>query len=346
MLPRHVGTRSASTSELLDRTFHAWCPHRNAVTRSNLQLAQMGKIGLSQMATSDLKKLARSEGVPQAVIDANDEVDDPTTNATLIALITKAMAGSEARWYAEGVPPEPEPEQQEQQAEEAEAPLSRTRSMRQIAQAPEICHYPSRDEIEKEGLIKLVTDGKEYQHISQLAGLRVLMQEQGLGSYCEFVYHLLGSYNEHIVQFDAGTRVVFKGWNGACHRGFQSAQMHSVRIAGHPQPDRCDGEYHWRGRWHDGWPLLERDKAVGASCYCYRGMGSRERRVGDAWVLSDDDEHLDDEDWTGLGFLTCTPAEPLTGLAQTWRCCLADGRWVDCALAVSLLPTHGSMSAQ
>ena len=32
------------------------------------------------------------------------------------------------------------------------------------------------------------------------------------------------------------------------------------------------------------------------------GMGSRERRVGDAWVISDDDEHLDDEDWTGLGF--------------------------------------------
>ena len=67
------------------------------------------------------------------------------------------------------------------------------------------------------------------------------MEKQGPGRYCDFVYHLLGSYNEHVVEFESGTRVKFQGWNGACHRGFQSAQMQCVLITGHPQTDRCDG---------------------------------------------------------------------------------------------------------
>lgn len=297
-----------------------------------------------------LKKLARSEGIAQAAIDVTDD-EDPT-NKALVALITEAMAaktsrlsptGVGKRGCAEGVPPDPEPQQEPQQAGDTNSPLARTKSLREIAQAPTICHLPSRDEIEKDGLLKLLTM-EHYKYVAQLAGTRVLMEKEGPGKYCEFVYHYLGSYNEHSVQYESGTTTTYQGWNGALHRGFQSAQMQCVAITGHPQTDRCDGRYTWRGRWHDGWPLLEREKVASGDrylpCYCYRGMGSRERRIGDAWVISDTDAYLDDEDWTGLGFLTCTPEQPLIGMEQSWRCCVVDGRWVDSTLVVHLLPSH------
>lgn len=352
---------------------------RNAVTRSDLQLAQSGAAGLSKLEPSVLKKLAYSEGIAQSEIDAtDDEQDKKARKAKLVALITAAMAasGSKSGRYEEGVPPDPEPEQEPSLQRPAGSSSSsggsgrqvaavvetggegggdggahalvRTGSMRrQIAQAQIIRHLPSRDEIEKDGLTALVTEGgpEAYRHVAELAGLRLLMEEEGAGSYCEFIYHMVGSYNEHVVRFESGSSVTYQGWSGACHRGFQAAQMQCVLITGHPQQERCDGEYRWRGRWHDSWPMLERERGIEGSggreaerCYCYRGMGSRERKVGDAWVISDDDGHLDDEDGTGLGFIMSTAEQPLAGLGQSWRCLAADGRWTDSVLTVTLLP--------
>ena len=79
---------------------------RNVVTRSNLQLAQSGGAALSGMKTSVLKKLAQSEGLDQAAIDATDDEED-ATNTTLVKLISDAMAASKARPVQEGVPPDP-----------------------------------------------------------------------------------------------------------------------------------------------------------------------------------------------------------------------------------------------
>ena len=285
---------------------------RNVVTRSNLQLAQSGGAALSGMKTSVLKKLAQSEGLDQAAIDATDDEED-STNATLVALISDAMAASKARPAAqEGIPPDPEPEQQRQPADgSGSGSLVRQTSRRQLAQAQAIRHIPSRDEVEKHGLIKLVAEETSFQHM----GLQVLMEGQGAGTYCEFLYHMIGSYNEHVVKFESGENVTYPGWSGACHKGLQAAQMEGVFISGHPQ-ERCDGEYRWRGGWHDGWPVLQQEKEGGgglgvavAGCVCYRGMGSRERRMGDAWVISDDDKHMDDEDWTGAAFLSSTATE-------------------------------------